>query len=476
MLPILPAALLLIPGCSRPNVLAEPPGDSSPTTTDSEQPRDTDNETPTGDTAIEQVGDLTFDQVPVLIIDTLGQSILDDAKIEAWLEAVRDHDGTLGDLDTAARSFEGPIGIELHGTSSAGYEKTGYRFETRDSVDGDLDFPLLGLPSESDWVLHGPYSDKTFVRNALAYALGRQVAADRGGYEPRTAFLELILNDDYRGIYVMVERVKRSEDRLNLDVPAHTAEAGDITGGYIVKIDQGRSTGWTSALGTAIDYAYPRDEDISPEQDAYLQAYFDNFQAMLVSEGWDDPTTGYEAWIDVESFLDHWLVNELTHNIDAYRLSAYLHKKSDTAGGKLHAGPVWDFDRAWGNVNYCDSYNTHGWIIDDLGNCGCSYQFPGWWTRLLEDPAYQDRLRCRWEQLRAGVLADDALLATMDTLTDEVDHVQSRDNGRWNTIGVNISPNYYVGETWQDELDWMQSWIVARTGWMDANVPGSCAR
>lgn len=472
---LLPLALLWC--CSAPNVLLDPPGDSTAPARDSEPPDDSavpvDSE-PHGDTAIEQIGDLEFDQVPVLIIDTLGQSIPDDDKIEAWFEAVRDHDGTLEDLATAGRSFEGPIGIELHGTSSSGYEKTGYRIETRDSAGNDLDFPLLGLPSESDWVLHGPYSDKTFVRNALAYAVARQVAQDRGEYQPSTTFFELILNDDYRGIYVLVERVKRSDDRLDLPAPAHSAEAGDLTGGYVVKIDQGRSSGWISALGTEIDYAYPRNEDISPEQDAYLRGWFDAFEAMLAAEDWDDPHAGYPSWIDVDSFVDHWIVNEVAHNIDAYRLSAYLHKQADADGGLLFAGPVWDFDRAWGNVNYCDCFYTYGWTIDDLDNSGYGYQYPPWWDKLPEDPAFQDRLRCRWEALRDDVLADDALLATMDGLTDQVAHIQQRDDDRWHTIGVNISPNYYVGETWQDELDWMQAWIRERTAWMDDNVPGSC--
>jgi hypothetical protein len=465
-------ALLSSIGCSAPNIQQDPldsqaPGDSAPGD-DSEVP-DT-----TGDTAIEQIGDLEFEHLPVLLVDTLGQDFSSEDKIPGHLAVIREHDGSLEDLDSAGRGWDGPIGIELHGSSSSGYDKTGYRFETRDSAGNDRDYPLLGLPSESDWVLHGPYSDKTLLRNALAYTVGAQVAEDSGDYQPRTAFCELFLNDDYQGAYLLVERVKRSSARVDIPEPAPNTEAGDITGGYLVRIDQNRNDGWVSAAGTLIDYADPRSSEITPDQDAYLQAWFDSFEAMLAAEGWDDPDSGYPAWIVTDSFVDHFIVNELAKNIDAYRLSAYLYKDPDEQGGRLHAGPLWDFDRAWGNVNYCDCQYTEGWIIDGLTDAGYRYQYPSWWLALLEDPAFQDQLRCRWEALRLGTLSDQALMATIEDLAEQVAEVQPRDDERWGTIGTDISPNWYVGETYDDELDYLRSWLLERTAWLDLNLPGVC--
>ena len=465
--------VLLVAACSRPNIAVVPPGDSQPPA-DSADSDTTAGSEPSGDTAAEQIGDLVFEQVPVLIIDTAGLEIHGDGKIDAHMEVVSEHDGSLEDLDDGGRTWDGPIGIELHGSSSSGYPKTGYRIETRNEIGSDLDFPLLGMPSESDWVLHGPYSDKTLLRNALAYTVGARVAEDRGAYQPRIAFCELILNDDYHGVYLLVERVKRSEVRVDLPAPAQTAAAGDLSGGYIVRIDQNRNDGWSSALGTPIDWAYPRADEITAEQDAYIKAWFDNFEAMLLTEGWDDPTTGYPVWIVPETFVDHFIVNELAKNIDAYRLSAYLFKEADADGGRLHAGPLWDFDRAWGNVNYCDCQYTEGWIIDGLTDAGYGYQYPFWWIQLLEDPALQDQLRCRWEALREGLLSDGSLLATIDELAAEVAEIQPRDDERWGTIGTEISPNWYVGETWHEELDYLGAWLLERTAWLDANIPGSC--
>jgi hypothetical protein len=465
---------LLVVGCSAPNVLLEPPEDSEPGALDSDPPEDSEPPEPKGDTAVERIGDLEFEHPPVLLVDTLGQALDDDEKIDAWLEVVREHEGSLEDLERAPRTWDGPIGIELHGSSSSGYAKTGYRFETRDSAGNDRDYPLLGLPSESDWVLHGPYSDKTLLRNALAYTLGAAVSEDTGEYQPRTAFCELFLDGDYRGIYLLVERVKRSDVRVDLPAPAATAEAGDLSGGYIVRIDQNRGEGWETTGGSLVDYAYPRADAITGEQDAYLQAWFDSLEAMLASPEWADPASGYPAWLEVDSFVDHFIVNELSHNIDAYRLSAYLYKQPDEAGGKLHAGPLWDFDRAFGNVNYCDCQYTSGWIMDGLEACGYAYQYPTWWPVLLSDPAFQDLLRCRWEALRQGSLGDEALATTIDALLEEVRDIQPRDDARWGTIGTDISPNWYVGETWEDELDYLRSWLAERTAWMDANMPGVC--
>ena len=464
-------SLLLAAACGRPDISAPPPRDTQP------PPGDTvDSEAPpaTGDSAAEQVGDLVFHEIPILMIDTAGQEIPDDEKIDAHMVVVSDHDGSLEDLETAGRTWDGPIGIELHGSSSSSYEKTGYRVETRNEVGADLDYPLLGLPSESDWVLHGPYSDKTLLRNALAYTVGAQVAEGTGEYQPRIAFCELFLNADYRGIYLLVERVKRSPVRLDLPAPAPTSAAGDITGSYIVRVDQNRNDGWISAQGTLIDWIYPRADTITAQQDAYLRAWFDDFEAMLAAPGWDDPAAGYPRWIVTESFADHFLVNELAKNIDAYRLSAYLYKDADADGGRLHAGPLWDFDRAWGNVNYCDCQYASGWIIDGLTDAGYRYQYPGWWLQLLEDPAFQDQLRCRWEALRLAQLSDEALLTTIDELAAIVAAIQPRDDERWHTIGAQIEPNWYVGETWDEELDYLRSWLLERTAWLDANLPGSC--
>ena len=241
-----------------------------------------------------------------------------------------------------------------------------------------------------------------------------------------------------------------------------------------MKLDQGRNAYWSTAYGNLFSYVYPRYEAITGEQASELQGWFASFEAMLWSDGWEDPATGYSTWLHVESFIDHFLVYEISHNIDAYRLSTYFWKEPDDAGGLLHAGPVWDFDRAFGNVDYCSCQTTDGWIHASLDSCGCYGQFAEYWPRLLQDEAFTRQLRCRWEALRQDQLSDASLETTWLDLVAQVSAAEVRDHERWPVIGTYVSPNYFVGETWQEELDWMYSWLQQRVEWMDANLYGSC--
>lgn len=465
-----------------------PPLDSAPpdSTADSEEPGESgesgglDSVPGTGHTAEPHVEEevvesypTEFEHLPVLLIEAY-ERVGDGEKAAGWMELVREHDGTLTDLDDAPRAWAGDIGIEIHGASSSVDPKHNYRLELRDDAGEDIDYPLLGLGADSDYVLHASYGDKTYLRNAFAYAIARSLAEDTGEWHPGTAYAEVFLNDTYLGIYAVTERIKRDGDRLDLPTPAASEAEGDLSGGYVFKVDYDRGDYFATARGTLIEPIDPDDDEYSLEQNVYVRSWFDDFEAMMGGADYADETTGYPAWLDVDAWVDFILVNELAHNIDAYRLSTYHYKEAAPDGGLFHAGPVWDFDRAFGNVNYCWCYETDGWVIDDLIACGVEYQFPFWWQRLLADEAFQDRLACRWEELRAGKLSDETMVATMEALAAEVAEAEPRDHELWGTLGVNVGFNYYVGETWEDELDWFRDWTLERAAWMDANIWGSC--
>ncbi len=421
----------------------------------------------TADSATD-LGGPPFAHLPVLLIETRG-GIGDGVKRSADLEIVTEHDGTLSDLDGAARTYSGPIGIEIHGSSSTGYPKLGYRFECRDDAGVDINCGLVGLPDASDWVLRAPYADKTFMRDALAYGIARDISAHAGRWEPRTQFVELILDDDYVGVYVLVERVSREGNRLNLPRTTNV-ETGSVDGGFIVKVDQHRSAGFDTARGSPLDWVEPGPGEATGEESAYLLDWFDQFEAMLVGNNWTDRTLGYPAWIDEDAWVDHWLINELAHNIDAYRLSAYLYTSGPPGSSRLVAGPAWDFDRSWGNCNYCDSWTTNDWVYDSLDRCGYAYQYTFWWQRLREDPAWNERVRARWESLRADLLSDDAIVSRVLTMQAETAEAEVRDHERWPVIGAWVDPNVYVGSSWGDEVAWLRDWALERAAWMDAHV------
>jgi hypothetical protein len=434
---------------------------------------------PAGDAAPEVVDPAVgtsppgYAHLPVLRL-TMDAPIGHAGMTPGLLEVVTEHDGTLTDLDAAPRVYVGSVAMSIQGASSAGYPKHNYHLELQDAQGGDDDQPLLGLADDSDYVLQGGWSDKTYIRNALAFSLGASLSADYDGWQPGFQFTEVFLDGAYLGIYMLTERVKADGAKIDLPEPAPDAESGDITGGYVFKLDHGRGPCFVTAWGTQIEYLDPNPGELSAAQDAWVQGWFGEFEAMLMGDGYADPEDGYLAWIDPEGFVDHVLVQELAHNVDAYTLSTYPYKDADGDGGLLHGGPLWDFDRAFGNVNYCDCWNTEGWVPDSLASCGAG-DFPvKWYTRLLAEPGFQDRLRCRWDALREERLSDSALQALLADLHAPLVEAQPRDEAVWQTIGVNTGVNFYVGETWDDEQSWLVAWVLARAAWMDGALPGRC--
>jgi hypothetical protein len=434
---------------------------------------DSGQDTDDTDTGVEEIPGRVWEHPGVLILE-VGQSIPEDDKVPGTLSVIRDHDGTLGDLSDVPIQWQGNIGIEHHGSSSSDFDKPSFRIELRDEDGEDLDYALLDLPSESDWVLYGPYSDKTLIRNAFSYGIGRLLSDGSGQWQPRHAFCEIYIDGRYGGAYLLLERIKRGDHRVDIPRPAASAAEGDVTGGYILKVDQHRNEGWTTARGTPFDYHWPKHENLSTEQIAYIHGWFDDLETVLASPGWDDPATGYAAWMDVDSFVDHLLLNEFSHNVDALRLSAYMVKEAEEDGGLLRAGPFWDFNLGFGNADYCNGWDTETAILDD--RCGGAAQYPPWWDAFMADPEFTTRLRCRWESLRVDELSDAALETRLDDLIEEAAPLEARDHQRWPTLGVELWPNWYVGETWDDELGFMRTWTLERAAWMDAALPGLCAR
>jgi hypothetical protein len=416
--------------------------------------------------------------LPVIAIDTGGTYIEHDVKIPATMYIVEDHDGTLDDIASRPRSYEGAIEIEGRGNSSASNPKQSYGVETHGD-DGDAaDVALLGLPAESDWVLYAPYNDKTLLRDKLAYDLGRTL----GRYAPRSRFVEVVLNGDYVGVYVLLEKIKRSKHRVDLPKVAARAADGDITGGYIIKREgggdwdeNGQPAGIQSRRGTPWDFHEPKRSKITAEQRAYLQQYIDDFEdAMEPDDGFADR---YPERIDVASFVDVVVVTELSRNVDGYRKSAYFAKDRDRDGGRLHAGPIWDYNLAFGNADYCGAEQTSGFQFErdpEIRGCYDEEEVAPWWKQLAEDPAFARAVRCRWEALRQGVLADDALVTRIDGYAAQLAVAEPRDNAVWQTLGVCMWPNPVCPDTYAGEIEYLQGWLRDRAAWLDENLPGSC--
>lgn len=414
--------------------------------------------------------------VPVLKIDVGGQPVMKDIDVAGTLQIFEHPDATLTDL--GAPSLSTKVAFQGRGNFTWTLPKKGYAFELQDISGNGVDLPILGLPAGSDFALYACYTDKTCMRNALVFALGQQL----GVWHPRTRFVELFLGDQYLGLYMLWERVRRDATRCDVDKPAKTMQDGDLTGGYILRHEGGGKgpetidgvqydRDWSAASGRIYTYHYPDVDKLSPEQTAFLHAHIDAFESALQSAPAD-----HASWIDVQSWVDHGIVEELTNNWDGYVHSVYMTKASAEDGGLLHMGPLWDFDLAFANGNVT-GYNcaTDNWSYQNVRPF--PDDVPAYWLALYADPEFQRSFKCRWQALRTGAIGLATFQARIDAWKTFTAAARARDQATWNTVGQNIFPNCFSQPTYDEEVAALLAWIDARITWLDAQtaaMPGAC--
>jgi len=414
----------------------------------------------------------TTSHLPIVIVNTNGQDIPNENKITAHMGIIDNGPGETNHLSDPYNHYDGIIGIELRGSSTLWFPKKQFAVETRDSLGENNNVSLFGMPEENDWIFNAPYTDKSLMRNVLIYKMARDV----GRYASRSRYFELVLNGDYRGVYVLLEKVKRDGNRVDIDkLNPDDVSGDDLTGGYIIKIDKwdGENVGgWYSEpqlenySGFYYQYHYPKPDDIVPEQQEYIINYMDNFEQVMISENFSDSTSGYASIINWYSFVDFLIMQEITKNVDGYRLSSYLYKDKDSNDGRLIAGPIWDFNLGFGNADYYEGWDTQGWQVeavlppDDFGN-------PFWWCLIWSDESFRWSVQQRWHNLRQSSLSNTAVNAVIDSLRDHIGVAADRNFERWPTLGEYVWPNYFIGETYEEEVEYLRDWIMTRMEWMD---------
>ena len=424
---------------------------------------------------------LTTSNLPILVLKTDGQTIQDEPKIAARLFVLEPTAGKTHLADTA-QTTPYYIGIEHRGSTSQGYLKIGYALETRDAATGaSLDTEPLGLPKGNDWVLVGPYNDKSLLRDAMAYGLAGEIMA----YAPRPRLVEVVLNDDYQGVYLFTEKIKRDKNRVNISKLKTTDIAGDqLTGGYILKLDKPTGLivdGWTSDFppfaGTPVrsyfQYHYPKPESIAAEQKTYIQKFIFDMETMFAGPSVNDSLVGYPKFIDVDSWIDYLLVNEISKNTDGYRLSTFMYKNRDSLdGGRLKMGPVWDFNIAFGIGDYCEGQDWSGWGFNFNDVCpNDGWVIPFWWKKLLNDPRFRQKINTRWTTLRAGIWTNQNIIGRLDSMTALLaDGAATRNFQRWPVLGIYVWPNSFIGPTWKSETEFLKDWLTHRLVWMDIQI------
>lgn len=419
-----------------------------------------------------------YSRLPLVVIDTRGRIIEDEPKITALLKVIDNGSGKSNNQFQEGTDYNGYIGIEVRGQSSQLFPKKSYLFETRDEYGANLKTGLLGMPSDEDWVLYAPYSDKSLMRNAVSYYLGSKLRE----WQPRFRFCEVYLNGDNIGIYMLVEKIKRDDNRIDIGkLKPEEISGDDLTGGYIIKTD--KMDGLTSAdyfdVVPAIKYknsntyhftyVYPKAEEIVPQQRAYIKQYLTDFQNILNGSSFSDPVAGFRKYIDLYSFVDVQVIQELTKGVDGYRYSNYFYKKKDTDGGKLYAGPIWDFDLGYGNEDYTSvNLETSGWLYEMIGPDEGNRMH--WWKRLMEDYPYRNTFKSRWRDLRKGAFNTDSVMLYIDNTIEYLGEAVDRNFQKWQILGTYVWPNYFVGDTYEEEVDYLKGWMTDRMQWIDENI------
>ena len=293
--------------------------------------------------------------IPIMIIDTEGKTILDEPKIMARMGIINNGSGEKNSITDSLNEYDGWIGIENRGNASARVsDKKPYTIETRNEDGSNNNVKLLGLPKENDFVLRAGYIDKTLMRDALAYYMYRSM----GRWAPRTRYVELVLNGSYQGVYILEEKIKPDKHRLDITKMSSSDTSGEaLTGGYIWCVNRR----WgdeehndllfdtTGIYGNPRFLKYPKPSDVVPKQLDYISQLEEEFCKIMAGPNYNVPFVGYTKYIDISSFIDEIIIQELTSNSDAYGYSGFFHKDR---GGKIFAGPEWDFDQALCNSIY----------------------------------------------------------------------------------------------------------------------------
>lgn len=455
---------------------------------------DGNNTPPKGKIAV----DIGSSTIPYIIVDTKNKAVNYEPKIPVVME--------IYEKGTETKVYN--AGIEYRGkTSFRASDKKPFGFEIWDESGKEKSVSVLGMPEESDWILNNHVVglkdkyiwDRTLMYNFIGYELSRSA----GVYASRSKFVELQINSDYLGVYVLMERLKRDKNRININ--SLTPTSANITGGYILKIDKmsappdavgkplsyfqnnwaddARYTAQNSFrsrydingklitfapfgppyhpnlyLETYFNYEYPKPEEITNAQKEYIQKYIDQFETALVTDDFSKNQRTYEQYIDINSFVDYFILNELFRNVDAYRLSTFLHKDRDS---KLKMGPIWDLNIGFDEggripmnewvINYNKVVQSDPWMM------------PFWWPKLLEDPVFRSAVKTRWTTLRSKEFST----STMHALVDKT-AAYLKDNGavirnykKWD-VGIGVNYDASVNN--------LKNFLRDRASWMDGMI------
>ena len=420
-------------------------------------------------------GDVFCTHLPVIVIDTGGVEIPGKAfrdengdshytttpegeeEITATVsildgEECHNHLSDQAAVSTLAR-------VRVRGNSSRHFIKLGYSLNFVDDTDANVSHSVMGMDPHHEWVLHGPILDKTLIRNYVWY----NVAGEVMDYAPNVRFCEAFINGEYMGLYLMVESVTAGDNDSRLQLSIN--RKNNTFTGYCLRVDDGSNeikdlntfSMYSYQTEGVVDSVYPGTSNLTPEMKARIQKDFSAFERILYSGDYNDPRYGYEAYIDVDSFVDYFILNEFSSNYDAGARSTYIYKE---VGGPYKLC-VWDFNSALDNYQE-QAIDPEMFLLQNRV----------WFNALIQDGRFTERVIQRYRELRETYLSEEYLNQYIDETIAYLGDAIDRNNERWDEDFVYdlLIPPERNPDSYEEAVQDMKQYIHVRGEWMDENI------
>lgn len=434
--------------------------------------------------------------LPIVYIETNGHRITQNK-----------HNAAMNITVNGKSVYNGNITIKLRGNSSMSMPQQKYKIETKNKNGKKNDVALFGMAADHDWVLLNTYTDISLLRDPLAMLLWRAM----GHWAPKTQTVEVVIDGKYAGVYVFSETIKQGKGRLDISQLRPQDSVGrELSGGYILRIDKyndddntflsrqrGLSTSGFQSSNVVWTIKHPNLNNITDAQQKYIENYIHNFESAMAGPDFADPNKGYAKYIDTDNFADFIIHSEFMHNADMYVSSTYFYKNKTNANGtdgKLHAGPVWDYNFSMGNCTFglCDRIDAFSFNGKDQGT------IPTFWKKLMSDSTFVDKLKKRYTELRGNVLSTESLYEYIDNYAKQMEQpaqrhftaysdllvseeqeqpTNSRRAGMFPGMGMGMGMGgnmwasfmAYRVSSYEQEIQTLKEWISKRLDFLDRN-------
>lgn len=403
----------------------------------------------------------TYDPVHDRTISEYSKAADGDTRILASMKVVDNSENYNHAEDSA--SVQSNIRIRVRGRSSRNFDKSSYAITLVNEDLTNNDQSLMGMDAHHEWILYGPYLDKTDLRNYMFYNLSGEIM----DYAPNVRYCEVILNGQYEGLYVLTETITAGKDGSRLDI--EVSKKYQTYTGYVARIDQVDSpdettetfSEYTWRRSSSIDFEilYPGSSKITPEMERAIAQDFSDFEKALYSYDFDDDSAGYKNYIDVESFVDAFLISEITANYDFGGLSTYVYKGTDNRFRIC----MWDFNNA------CDNFieKVVGWRNLGLHNAI-------WYEMLFRDEDFTEQVIERYRYLRKRWFSDEYLSNYMTQTQAFLGEAILRDRARWESTyetgrGMLEDPERNPA-TVEEATEQLKTYLSRRLNWLDENI------